>query len=236
MTKLTIAIDGFSGCGKSTIAKDLAKALNYVFIDSGAMYRGVTLYAMNKGLIDEHGFNKEALIKSLDKIHLSFERANSDSNEQCLILNGINVEDDIRSLRVAKFVSQIAAVSEVRKKLVELQRAMGKNGGIVMDGRDIGSVVFPNADLKFFVTADLEIRAQRRLAELKQKGEKYDLQDIIENLKTRDLLDTTRKDSPLVQTVDAILLDTSSHSRESQLAWVKKIAENRIAEIQKTNL
>lgn len=236
MTKLTIAIDGFSGCGKSTIAKDLAKALNYVFIDSGAMYRGVTLYAMNKGFIDDNGLNKDALINSLDDIHLSFERVDPNSDKQYLILNEINVENEIRSLRVAKFVSQIAAVSEVRKKLVDLQRAMGKNGGVVMDGRDIGSVVFPNADLKFFVTASPEIRAQRRLSELQQKGEKSNLQEIKENLNARDLMDTTRADSPLVQTHDAILVDTSTHSRESQLALVMQIAEHRIAENQKVNL
>jgi cytidylate kinase len=216
MKKLTIAVDGFSGCGKSTIAKDLAQHLGYIFIDSGAMYRGVTLYAIQQGFIVNKEINKSKLTESLEKIKLTFVY-NKKEGKQHLHLNGIDVEQQIRSLAVARMVSQIATISEIRRFLVSQQREMGRDGGIVMDGRDIGSVVFPEADLKFFITASPEIRAQRRLAELEDKGEKIELDSIIENLAQRDKMDTERDDSPLVQTEDAILIDTSNMTRESQI-------------------
>ncbi len=217
MKKLTIAIDGYSGCGKSTIAKDLAKALNYVFIDSGAMYRGVTLFAMENNWIRESKPDTQALIDNLNKIALHFQINPEQPGKQHLYLNGRDVEQEIRSMQVANSVSKIATISEVRKKLVDMQRAMGENGGIVMDGRDIGSVVFPNADLKFFITARPEIRAKRRQAELEQKGENHSVEEIKLNLLERDQMDTSRADSPLMQTDDSILIDTSDLTRETQL-------------------
>lgn len=217
MKQLIIAIDGYSGCGKSTIAKDIAKTLNYVFIDSGAMYRGVTLFALMNNWIEEDRINSQALIESLDAIELKFEINTNQPGKQHLHLNGRDVEQEIRSMHVASFVSKIAAISEVRAKLVAMQRAMGKQGGIVMDGRDIGSVVFPNADLKFFVTARSEIRAQRRQAELHRKGESHSVETIEQNLLDRDKMDTSRADSPLIQTEDAMLIDTSDLTRETQL-------------------
>lgn len=220
MTKpLTIAIDGYSGCGKSTIAKDLAKALNYVFIDSGAMYRGVALYALNNGWVGENDLNERQLIDSLNEIHITFELPEGSIGKHHLFLNGQDVESEIRTLRVSNAVSPVAAISEVRKKLVDLQRKMGEKGGVVMDGRDIGSVVFPHAELKFFVTAHPDIRAQRRQAELAQKGENYTIEEIRSNLEERDHLDTSRADSPLIQLPEAILIDTSEMTRESQLAF-----------------
>jgi len=217
MKQLIIAIDGYSGCGKSTIAKDLAKTLNYVFIDSGAMYRGVTLFALEHGWIEAGHVNQQALIAQLDAIEITFKVNAEQPGKQHLFLNGRDVEQEIRSMHVASHVSQIAAISEVRKKLVAMQRKMGELGGIVMDGRDIGSVVFPNADLKFFVTARSEVRAQRRQAELQQKGENHSLADIEKNLLDRDQMDTSRADSPLIQTQDAILIDTSDLTRDTQL-------------------
>ena len=230
MRSLTIAVDGFSGCGKSTIAKDLAKALNYVFIDSGAMYRGVTFYALQNAWISENHLNREELIAHLKNIEIAFNLQSDSSGKQHLILNGIDVEQEIRSLHVSNFVSRIAAISEVRRKLVDLQRNMGKLGGVVMDGRDIGSVVFPHADLKFFVNASSETRALRRQKELKVKGESHSLEDILKNLEERDAMDTSRADSPLIQTDDAIVIDTTNHTRESQLnfalACVHEVLEN----------
>lgn len=227
MKKLTIAIDGFSACGKSTIAKDLAHELGYVFIDSGAMYRGVTLYAMQQKYIADNIFDQEKLVKSLDQIKLSF-KYNEKDQKQHLHLNGLDVEQQIRSLDVARMVSAIAAISEIRTFLVAQQREMGQNGGIVMDGRDIGSVVFPNADFKFFVTAAPEIRAKRRQAELEAKGEKIELELILENLVQRDKMDSERQDSPLLKTEDAILIDTSEMTREGQinriLTYMNKIS------------
>ncbi len=217
--RITIAIDGFSGCGKSTLAKDLAKRLNYVFIDSGAMYRGVTLYALEQGLISDKILDQAALINQLDKVDIDFSLNADESGRQHLLLNGRDVEREIRSMEVSNHVSIVAAVSEVRKKLVDLQRNMGANGGVVMDGRDIGSVVFPNAQLKFFVTARPEIRAARRKAELEEKGQYFSLEEITQNLQERDKLDTSRADSPLIQVPDAIVIDTSDHTRESQLEF-----------------
>lgn len=213
--RLTIAIDGHSSCGKSTLAKAIAKELHYTYIDSGAMYRGVSLYALRNGLFYNGVPNTPALIEQLPAISLHFER--DQGGNQMLFLNGENVEDEIRTPEVAKIVSQIAAISSVRKKLVQQQRELGEDGGIVMDGRDIGSVVFPDADVKFFVTASSDIRAQRRFKELSVKGIKTTLEDTLQNLVDRDKIDSTRVDSPLIQTKDAILLDNSHMDRDEQL-------------------
>ncbi|TNF46309.1 MAG: (d)CMP kinase, partial [Bacteroidetes bacterium] len=212
--RLVIAIDGYSSCGKSTMAKALAKVLNYTFIDSGAMYRGVALFALENGMILNGNPDKESIIDSLDDISLTFETI---EGKQHLLLNSRDVEDEIRTPAVAEVVSDIAAISEVRQKLVREQRKMGEIGGIVMDGRDIGSVVFPNADLKFFVTAKPEIRAQRRFLELENKGIQTNLKEVLHNLETRDRIDSTRSDSPLIRTKDAILIDTSFLTPHQQL-------------------
>lgn len=225
--KLTIAIDGYSGCGKSTIAKDVAAALNYVFIDSGAMYRGITLYAMQNNLIQNGEVLKNELIEQLHQINIHFEK--NGSGKDCLFLNTVNVEDEIRKPAVAALVSKVATIKEVRQKLVQLQRKIGKNGGIVMDGRDIGSVVFPQAEVKLFVTAENNVRAQRRLDELKEKGIKTSLEEVLKNLEERDEMDRTRKESPLIQTDDAILIDTTHHTRESQLKHVLEIVRQKMA-------
>lgn len=214
--KITIAVDGYSSCGKSTLAKALAKSLGYLFIDSGAMYRGVTLYCMRNGLIDHGVLNKEAIEEALTDIELHFEY-NQETDISELMLNGENVESLIRMPNVAANVSKIAALKSVRHKLVEEQRKIGSDGGIVMDGRDIGSVVFPDAELKLFVTAAPEIRAQRRKSELEEKGIQISLDEVIANLLERDLIDSTREESPLIQVEDAIVIDTSHLTREEQL-------------------
>lgn len=217
--RLVIAIDGYSSCGKSTMAKALAKELNYTFIDSGAMYRGVALFALENGMILNGNPDKESIIDSLDEITLTFETI---EGKQHLMLNSRDVENEIRTPAVAEVVSEIASISEVRQKLVREQRKMGDLGGIVMDGRDIGSVVFPNADLKFFVTAKPEIRAQRRFLELENKGIKTNLKEVLHNLETRDRIDSTRSDSPLIRTKESILIDTSFLTPQKQL---KKVLE-----------
>ena len=222
--KITIAIDGYAACGKSTLAKDLAKALAYTFIDSGAMYRAVALYCLDHKLIDDSGhINLAQLENSIGDISIEI------STDQKVFLNQQDITEAIRTPRVAAIVSKIAAIKVVRQKLVEEQQALGKAGGIVMDGRDIGSVVFPDAELKLFVTASDEIRTQRRLAELQSKGEQQTEAEVLANLKSRDHQDSTRAESPLVQVADAIVLDTSDLSREQQLKWalleVQKIVE-----------
>jgi cytidylate kinase len=212
--KITIAIDGYAGCGKSTLAKALAKALNYTFIDSGAMYRAVAYYCLEHALISlNEELDQEQLLQHLDQISIELD------SDQKVWLNNQDITEVIRSPKVAAIVSSVAAIKEVRVKLVELQRQMSIGGGIVMDGRDIGTVVFPNAALKIFVTASIEVRTQRRLAELEAKGEQTDAQSVAQNLLQRDHLDSTRKESPLAQASDAIVLDTTELSREAQLAW-----------------
>lgn len=226
--KITIAIDGYSSCGKSTMAKALAKQLGYIFIDSGAMYRGVTLYCMRHQLIDENGHpNYSAIVKALPLISISFD-FNPTTSTFDLMLNDENVEALIRMPDVAAHVSSIAAIKEVREKLVEEQRKMGKNGGIVMDGRDIGSVVFPNAELKLFVTAKPEIRAQRRLTELQAKKVDTTFEEVLANLQERDHVDSTRSESPLVKTSDALEIDTSDLTPATQLAIAYQFAFNRL--------
>jgi cytidylate kinase len=227
MNKITIAVDGYSSCGKSTLSKALAKRLGYTFIDSGAMYRGVALFCLEHKLIEGDLPKVPEIIASLPNISLTFEKNNEDSNQSDLYLNGINVEKKIRTPEIAGHVSKIASIKEVRLKLVEEQRKMGESGGIVMDGRDIGSVVFPNAELKLFVTAKPEIRAERRFKELHQKGITTSFEDVLQNLNERDLMDSTREESPLIQLPDAILLDTSNLTPQEQL----QIAYNHVQKI-----
>jgi CMP/dCMP kinase len=227
MQKIIITIDGFSSTGKSTIAKELAQHLGYVYVDTGAMYRAVTLYAMQNGYISQHEFNISDLISQLNSIELSF-KFNSSLGFSEMYLNGINVEKEIRTLEVSQFVSQVSAVSEVRRKLVEQQQLMGVNKGIVMDGRDIGTVVFPNADLKFFITASAETRAKRRFKELQERGDKIDYSDVLHNIESRDHIDSTRKDSPLIKAVDAIEIDNSELSLEKQFTKIMQFVKNAL--------
>ena len=224
--RITIAIDGYSSCGKSTLAKALAKELNYIFIDSGAMYRGVALFCIQNNLVEDNKISEVKLKELLCNIRIAFE-LNNKTNKADLFLNGVNIEDLIRKPNVANIVSKVASIKEVREKLVSEQREMGKDGGIIMDGRDIGSVVFPNADLKLFVTAKPEIRTERRYIELIGKGENISKQEVKKNLEERDYLDTHREESPLVQTEDAILLDNSNLNQEEQLIHVLNIINQK---------
>lgn len=224
MEKITIAIDGRSSCGKSTLAKSLARRLGYIYIDSGAMYRGIALAAKRAGFVSKDNINKTAIIESLDKWELHFETT-KDSEQASLILNNENVEQEIRSLEVAEVVSEVATIKEVRTHLVSLQRNLGKNGGVVMDGRDIGSVVFPKAELKIFVTADPKVRAQRRYDELKAKGQEVSLSEVHENLQKRDAIDTSRKESPLIQTEDAQVLNNTHLTPKEQLDLAVKMVK-----------
>ena len=225
--KITIAIDGFSSCGKSTLAKDLAKKLGYIFIDSGAMYRSVSLYALNNNYIKNGIINEPALIESLKDIELHFE-LNSTTNSPEIILNGVNSEVEIRTPRVAEVVSKVAVIKEVREKLVLEQRKIGIHGGLVMDGRDIGSVVFPSAELKLFITASTDVRIERRHKELLSKGIDISKYDVKFNLEERDLIDSTRKESPLIQTDDAIVLDNTKLTREGQLSEAFNLVKSLI--------
>ena len=217
--KIVVAIDGHSSCGKSTIAKALAAKYGYVFIDSGAMYRAVTLYALRHNLVADGELKKDELIGSLSKIKIEF-KYNPVSKKSDTYLNGENVEEEIRQLPVSQNVSPVATIAEVRAAMVRLQQEMGKNKGIVMDGRDIGTVVFPDAELKLFVTATAEIRAKRRFDELTAKGEDVSFSEILENVKERDFIDSTREASPLRKADDALVLDNSYLTREEQMTWV----------------
>ncbi|WP_158961347.1 (d)CMP kinase [Myroides fluvii] len=227
MKKITIAIDGFSSTGKSTLAKALAKSLGYIYIDTGAMYRAVTLFAMRKGLISSKSFDEARLIELLDTFDVHFEY-NVAKGYADIYLNQENVEELIRTLEVSQFVSQIAAVSEVRKKLVEQQQNLGRAKGVVMDGRDIGTVVFPDAELKVFMTASPEIRAERRFKELQEKNSSVVYEEVYRNVVERDEIDTSRKDSPLVKAEDAIEIDNSNLSREEQFDLILKLVKERI--------
>lgn len=226
--KITIAIDGYSSCGKSTLARELAKILHYVFIDSGAMYRGVTLFALENGCIINQEVNRRLLISKLSEIELKFV-LNPETKSPELLLNGENVESKIRTPRVSSFVSDVAAIKEVRHKLVAEQQAMGLAGGIVMDGRDIGSVVFPNAELKLFVTADIETRVERRYQELIFRGTPTSKEEVRANLARRDFIDSTRAESPLIQTEDAIVLDNTHLTKSEQLQIAQSHVERAIA-------
>lgn len=230
MKKITIAIDGFSSTGKSTLAKQLAKELEYVYVDTGAMYRAVAYFAMQHNLIGVDFFKKEALIEALADIKLEF-RFNADLGFAEMYLNGENVEKQIRTIEVSNFVSKVAAVSEVRAKLVEQQQEMGTNKAIVMDGRDIGTVVFPNAELKIFMTASAETRAQRRFDELQQKGDNVSYEEVLKNVVERDYMDTHREDSPLVIADDAIEIDNSYLNKEEQFAAVLELVNDVVKTI-----
>lgn len=215
--KITIAIDGFSSCGKSTLAKALARELNYKYIDSGAMYRAVTLYALEKGILKDGQFEPSFLIAELPNIHIDFH-FNPQNQKSETLLNGVNVEDKIRTGEISGLVSPVSAIKEVRKKLVDLQRSYDEHKGLVMDGRDIGTNVFPEAELKIFMTADPEVRAIRRFEELKAKGYHTTLVDVRSNLADRDRIDSTRADNPLTQASDAYVLDNTDLDPEEQLA------------------
>jgi cytidylate kinase len=212
MRELTIAIDGFAACGKSTLAKLIAKKLNYIFVDSGAMYRAVTLYFIEKNI---DVANKEYISDALNKINISFKNIDG---KNTTFLNNKNVENLIREMNVSNLVSKVSAISEVRKFLVEQQRKMGKFGAIVMDGRDIGTVVFPNADLKLFLTADIDVRVNRRLSEINDKN--INREEVKNNLSERDFIDSTRKDSPLKCATDAVIIDNSNLSVNEQFEMV----------------
>ncbi|MAZ73430.1 MAG: cytidylate kinase [Flavobacteriaceae bacterium] len=228
MHKITIAIDGYSSTGKSTVAKQLADWLEYVYVDTGAMYRAVTLFAMQNDMIIEEKVNTSKLIAALPAIQLEFKKNTSNGKAE-IFLNGKNVEKDIRHLHVSEYVSPVATISEVRRKLVEQQKKMGEGKGVVMDGRDIGTVVFPNAELKIFMTASAEQRAQRRYNELLERGDDVMYQDVLENVQERDHIDTTRKDSPLRKAKDAIEIDNSEMNMEDQFHTILQLAKDRIA-------
>lgn len=219
MKKITIAIDGFSSCGKSTMAKDLAREIGYIYIDSGAMYRAVTLYSIENGIFKGDKINTEKLKQRMSDIHISF-RIDPETERPNTYLNGVNVENKIRTMEVSSKVSPISALDFVRSAMVEQQQAMGNEKGIVMDGRDIGTTVFPNAELKIFVTATPEIRAQRRYDELKAKGQEASFDKILENVKQRDYIDQHREVSPLRKADDALLLDNTKLSIPQQKEWL----------------
>lgn len=222
--KITIAIDGFSSTGKSTLAKELAKHLGYVYVDTGAMYRAVALFAMQNGYIGKDFFDIQSLINSLPFIKLVF-KFNPDLGFAEMFLNNVNVEAAIRTIEVSSYVSKVAEISEVRSKLVEQQQEMGKNEGIVMDGRDIGTVVFPGADLKIFMTASPRTRAERRFKELQRKGDNVTFEEVLKNVEERDYIDTHRADSPLVKAKDAIEFDNSNITKQEQFERVLKFVK-----------
>jgi len=225
--KITIAIDGFSSTGKSTVAKELAKELKYIYVDSGAMYRAVTLFAMQHNFVGADFFDLESLSKTLNSIDLSFKLNTSTGNAD-MYLNTINVENEIRTIEVSNLVSIVAANPIVRKKLVAIQKEIGKNKGVVMDGRDIGTVVFKDAELKIFMNASAETRAKRRYKELIEKGEEVSYEDIYKNVVDRDLMDTTRKDSPLVKADDAIEIDNSNLTKEEQFNLILSLVQEKL--------
>ena len=227
MKKIVIAIDGYSSGGKSTFAKAIASRLGYIFIDTGAMYRAVTLFALRSGMIRNGGVDRKALVEALGRIRIGF-RYNPEKGKSDIYLDGENVEDEIRGIEVSTWVSHVSSIAEVRALLVRLQQQMGKDKGIVMDGRDIGTVVFPDAELKIFMTASPHVRALRRYKELSGKGENVSLEEIERNIEERDRLDETRKESPLRRAKDAVLLDNSEMTVDGQMEWVMKLIEERI--------
>jgi len=225
--KIIIAIDGYSSTGKSTIAKKLAQALNYIYVDTGAMYRAVTYYALHHNCVFEGELISSKLIEALPKINISF-KYNDALGFAEVYLNGENIEKDIRTMEVSQYVSPVAALSEVRQKLVQQQQQMGKEKGIVMDGRDIGTVVFPEAELKLFMTASAETRAMRRYKELLERGQQLSYEEVLKNVTTRDYIDSTRKDSPLKKAKDAIEIDNSNLTIEEQLTSILNLAKEKI--------
>lgn len=227
MQKITIAIDGFSSTGKSTVAKQLAKHLGYVYVDTGAMYRAVTLFTMQNGWIDNNQFDVVALVSHLDAITINFQ-FNPKLGFAEVYLNGNNVEHQIRTLEVSSFVSKVAAIPEVRYQLVKQQQQMGKDKGVVMDGRDIGTVVFPYAELKIFMTASADKRAKRRFDELVSRGDEVDYEDVLRNVQERDYIDSHREDSPLVKADDAIEIDNSDLTLKDQFDKVLDLVTKTI--------
>ena len=231
MSEITIAIDGYSSCGKSTLAKALATHLNYVYVDSGAMYRAVTLHLMNKGILKDGHFIKQQVIDELEEIEISFQ-FNSEQGKSETLLNGVNVEKDIRTLAISRQVSPISAIGEVRKKLVSIQQEMGAKGGVVMDGRDIGTVVFPKADVKLFMVASKDVRAQRRYLELKEKGENLSLDEVKESIARRDHIDMNREISPLKKADDAIEIDNTDMNEKQQFNLALKIIDEKVRSLE----
>lgn len=229
MQKIIIAIDGHSACGKSTLAKALAKELKYIYIDSGAMYRAVTLYALNNEWISDDGkeVNRAPLIENLDNINISFNY-NRVSGKSDTYMNGINIEDEIRTMPVAKSVSAVSKIKEVRARLVEFQQTLGKNKGIVMDGRDIGTVVFPNAELKLWITANMEVRTARRYKELIEMGGRVSIEEVQKNIEMRDYEDSHRLESPLKRADDAVDIDNSYLSKEETLNEAVKLVNEKL--------
>ncbi|HEX7492583.1 MAG TPA: (d)CMP kinase [Bacteroidales bacterium] len=224
--RLIIAIDGYSSCGKSTFARLIAKELNYIYIDSGAMYRTVTLFCMRRKYINNTGLNIPAILSELNNIHIDFV-FNPDINEYETFLNSENVEKEIRNMEVTAHVSRISQIPEVRVRMVEMQRRIGVSKGIVMDGRDIGTVVFPDADIKIFMTASVDIRAKRRYDELKERGIVIDFEEIKRTIIVRDIADENRDISPLRRANDAVLLDNSRMTVDEQMIWINKIIEEK---------
>jgi cytidylate kinase len=227
MKKITIAIDGFSSTGKSTLAKQLAAALGYVYVDTGAMYRAVAYFAMQHNLVSETHLDKAGLVAQLSTINLRFQ-FNPALGFAEMYLNNENIETQIRTIEVSRMVSKVAEISEVRAKLVEQQQEMGKDKGIVMDGRDICTVVFPDAELKLFMTASSKTRAQRRFDELVEKGQRVTFEEVLQNVEERDYIDTHREDSPLVKADDAIEIDNSSLSKKEQFELVLKLVKEKL--------
>ena len=227
MKKITIAIDGHSSTGKSTLAKQLAKALNYIYIDTGAMYRAVTLFAMQQGFISSDSFDADQLVANLNHVFLSF-KFNEDLGFAEIYLNDENVEDKIRSIEVSNFVSKIAEVSAIRTKLVQQQKKYGIDKGVVMDGRDIGTVVFPDAELKIFMTASAEIRAERRFLEMQEKSPNITFDEVLKNVVERDKIDSTREDSPLIVAENAVMIDNSNLNKEQQFQTILDLAHKAI--------
>ena len=227
MNKITIAIDGHSSTGKSTLAKQLAKALNYIYIDTGAMYRAVTLFAMQQGFITSDSFDADQLVANLNHVFLSF-KFNEDLGFAEIYLNDENVEDKIRSIEVSNFVSKIAEVSAIRTKLVQQQKKYGIDKGVVMDGRDIGTVVFPDAELKIFMTASAEIRAERRFLEMQEKSPNITFDEVLKNVVERDEIDSSREDSPLIVAENAVMIDNSNLNKEQQFHMILDLAHKAI--------
>ncbi|MFN3803223.1 (d)CMP kinase [Belliella pelovolcani] len=226
MNKIVIAIDGHSGCGKSSTAKSVAKALGYTYIDSGAMYRAATLHFLNSHTVLT---NPKDVKKGLESLVISFQ-VNPNNQKQETYLNGLNVEEEIRTMRVSDYVSEVSKIKEVRQELVAQQQKLGSKKGVVMDGRDIGTVVFPDAELKIFMTAAIQIRAERRQKEILEKGELIELDKIINNLQERDRIDSSRAESPLIKAEDAIEIDTSYLDFENQVEQIVSLAKERLAE------
>ena len=222
---MIIAIDGYSSCGKSTLAKDLVHDLGYTYLDSGAMYRAVTLFFLDNNIPFD---DPTSIAKALNDINIRFEEHSNRT-----LLNNIDVESEIRSPRISDHVSPVSTISAVRKKMVEQQRALAINGSIIMDGRDIGTVVFPNAELKIFLTANVNIRTQRRLDEMKRRGYSISKEEVMKNLETRDKIDSSRADSPLSQAEDAVLIDNSNLSRKEQITMILALAKYRLAQLEK---